>query len=189
MASFQIWWRRQVEVYQTPQTGFAICMGTLVGAAFAAPLFGWSLPDGPSNVIGAAIGAAAAVFGAEHMQTRREQSGRRELARVTQSILEGTRQEIELIRGANPANMGVTWNELRSYGEAQLARIAPLGMSQANIDPTAVLLCSEFELAWKKITNYNVAVSNSSAAIEIASRLPKVLQALHDFEAYNCSLT
>jgi hypothetical protein len=53
-----------------------ITLGALVGVTLAAPLLGWELPDSSATMLGSALGAAAAVFGAFWLQ-RHEAAERR----------------------------------------------------------------------------------------------------------------
>jgi hypothetical protein len=53
-----------------------ITLGALFGVTLAAPLLGWELPDSSATMLGSALGAAAAVFGAFWLQ-RHEAAERR----------------------------------------------------------------------------------------------------------------
>ena len=67
-----------------------ITMGGLIGVAFAAPLFGVEVSDASATMLGSALGAAAAVFGAFWLQ--RHEAAEHRLEKAEQDKVRAWRQ-------------------------------------------------------------------------------------------------
>jgi hypothetical protein len=72
-----------------------IALGALVGVTLAAPVLGWELPDASATMLGSALGAAAAVFGAFWLQRHEQAERRSSLATAMLAIVAQTDQILD----------------------------------------------------------------------------------------------
>jgi hypothetical protein len=107
-----------------PWVATAFFAGAILGLLICLPLLPYELPESSANVIGAALGAVFAVWGAAWVADLKERKHQQYLVRAIESTIQPTLLRVEQF-GANLERVGREWDEVTSRDE-RVTRIQSL---------------------------------------------------------------